>query len=49
MTVVDGEVWYCKYCYEERPVELGPDGSIIVCTVCGSGLALADDEEDDEE
>jgi len=31
-------VMYCKYCYEDRETEMG-DG-IIVCTVCGYGLAV---------
>lgn len=34
---------YCKYCYDEHPVEIGEDGSLLVCTNCGSGLAPLDD------
>ncbi|MEU9397736.1 DUF6192 family protein [Streptomyces sp. NPDC048324] len=32
-------VWYCKYCYQRQPIDIGPDGSLIICTVCGYGLA----------
>ncbi|MGT2533131.1 hypothetical protein ACU4GG_43255 [Streptomyces nojiriensis] len=32
-------VWYCKYCYQQQPIDIGPDGSLIICTVCGYGLA----------
>ncbi|MER6781172.1 MULTISPECIES: DUF6192 family protein [unclassified Streptomyces] len=35
-------VWYCKYCYQRQPIDIGPDGSLIVCTVCGYGLAPLD-------
>jgi len=31
--------WYCKYCYKVQPIEVGQDGSIIICSVCGCGLA----------
>lgn len=34
--------WYCKYCYGTHPTEVGADGSRIVCTNCGAGLAPAD-------
>ncbi|GAA2650816.1 hypothetical protein GCM10010425_74480 [Streptomyces spororaveus] len=37
------EVWYCKYCYHRRRIDIGPDGSLIVCTVCGYGLAPLED------
>ncbi|WP_411144903.1 hypothetical protein [Streptomyces sp. x-80] len=37
------EVWYCKYCYRRRRIGVGPDGSLIVCTVCGYGLAPLED------
>ncbi|WP_416485266.1 DUF6192 family protein [Streptomyces sp. CL12] len=33
------QVWYCKYCYRRREIDIGPDGSIIICVVCGYGLA----------
>ncbi|MEH0471899.1 hypothetical protein QA943_24215 [Streptomyces sp. B21-097] len=36
-------VWYCKYCYKRRPIDYGSDGSVIICTVCGSGLAPTED------
>lgn len=33
------QVWYCKYCYRRQRIDIGPDGSLIICTVCGYGLA----------
>ncbi|WP_159058812.1 DUF6192 family protein [Streptomyces caeruleatus] len=36
-------VWYCKYCYQRQPIDIGPDGSLIICTVCGYGLAPLDE------
>lgn len=30
---------HCKYCYEKRDLEIGEDGSLIVCSGCGAGLA----------
>lgn len=36
-------VWYCKYCYKRRPTDYNSDGSVIICTVCGSGLAPTED------
>lgn len=30
---------YCKYCYGEHELRIGDDGSLIVCTNCGAGLA----------
>jgi hypothetical protein len=36
---VNGDTMYCDYCYEDQPVELGPDGSVVVCSVCQHGLA----------
>lgn len=34
---------YCKYCYGDHELDYGPDGSILVCTNCGSGLAPVDE------
>lgn len=36
-------VWYCKYCYQRQPIDIGPDGSLIICTVCEYGLAPLED------
>lgn len=33
------KVWYCKYCHKRRQIDIGPDGSIVVCTACRYGLA----------
>jgi hypothetical protein len=35
--------WYCKYCYQVQPIEIGGDASLIVCCVCRSGLAPFED------
>lgn len=29
----------CKYCHQTCAPEIGPDGSLIVCNLCGAGLA----------
>lgn len=34
---------YCKYCYEEHELDMGDDGSLIVCSGCGAGLAPWDE------
>jgi hypothetical protein len=33
---------YCKYCYRNARPEIGPDGSLVVCSKCGAGLAPLD-------
>jgi hypothetical protein len=30
---------YCKYCYKDRDLKIGSDGSLIVCSYCNYGLA----------
>jgi hypothetical protein len=34
---------YCKYCYRDRDLQIGPDDSLIVCASCGAGLAPLDE------
>lgn len=36
-------VWYYKYCYTRRPTDYSSDGSVIICSYCGSGLAPTED------
>jgi len=32
---------YCDSCYREQPVEVGGDGSVVECAVCGYRIAPA--------
>jgi len=34
---------YCKYCYQDVTLEVGPDFSIVICSKCGYGLAPMDE------
>jgi len=33
---------YCGYCYGTHPLGINDDGSLIICTNCGAGLAPLD-------
>lgn len=37
---------YCKYCYGNHEFEIGDDGSLLVCTNCGAGIAQLGEVED---